>query len=658
MCTNYLRHSSLFKALLWLGLGFIATSCAQQAAPQGGPRDEVPPEVVRTTPATGSLNVRGREILIRFSEPIRKPTFDKEIFISPLVQRPDIKLSDNAKRLTIKFSDDLRPQTTYIITLNGVKDNNESNDLAAPYVLAFSTGDVLDSLSFRGHIWMPTLGKGAEEMTVLLFDADSAIGNDFLGKRPAYLTKTDKQGDFSFQYLRPARYRVLGLKDEDQSNTYSLPTELIAISPDTIFTLSPPEPDTTLIGQDTLAVPTDTLVKSDSLPPLPSDSLGLDTLAADSLPNDSSLQDSSLSPPKQKPDIELYAFIPDNTGPQLRSYDLLTPQTLSLSLSEWPREDRIAVWESDTTRADSSEIQALTLYKEEQNAKLLVHFERPLPIDLHIRNLSDSLGNGIDTVLRVTEKPLRKIERPILSPPELEAAEDRWKVLLPRIWQDSLASYVQLTDTAKADSNRKTFDLAYKGEDFYLNLAPGTLPDATAPYLLKMQGLIGAMKDSSLYDSLFTFQLKWFDVADYGSLQGGITVDSIYTGPIWVQILDNSGKVVAAQSDTAFFFPRLLAGDYSFRVILDEDSNQAWTPGQLSPLRMPERIYEVPEKVSLRANWDFEGHRVVVKVRDEDVKPTASTKGKQAQGGKQGEVPGEGEARPGGRQGPGIGRRP
>ena len=227
-----------FHILMSLVLVAMLGSCAQELNPTGGPRDEIPPEVVKSDPVNETLNVRDNKLKFVFDEPIQKPDVKKDIFISPFVRRPRVILSDNGKRLTVELGEDLRPQTTYVITLNGIKDLHERNQIEEPYTLAFSTGDQLDSLAFEGDIVNPE-GKGVKDMLVLLFDADSVIGNDIRNKRPAYLSRSDEQGHFSFKFLREAPYRVFGVMDEDQSNTWNLPNEMVAISADSVLNLTP-----------------------------------------------------------------------------------------------------------------------------------------------------------------------------------------------------------------------------------------------------------------------------------------------------------------------------------------------------------------------------------------------------------------------------------
>ena len=226
------------RAIIYLAIMLslaMILGCGQKGSPQGGPKDTDPPAVTQVLPKDSTLNFDGKLVRFYFSEPIRKPTYGKEIFISPFTERPKIILSDNAKRLSIEFQEDLRPQTTYLITLTEVKDLHESNPLAEPYILAFSTGDQLDSMEIKGKLFLPSLVRILKKMTVLLFDSDSIQNQDFFLKRPAYLTQSNESGEFSFKYLRNTNYKILAVKDDDSSNSLSSNEEAIAIPSDSLL---------------------------------------------------------------------------------------------------------------------------------------------------------------------------------------------------------------------------------------------------------------------------------------------------------------------------------------------------------------------------------------------------------------------------------------
>ncbi|MCB0837616.1 MAG: Ig-like domain-containing protein [Bacteroidetes bacterium] len=532
-------------------------SCAQPASPQGGARDEEPPTVAKTSPPNQSLNFSGDEVKFIFSEAIKPPQFDKEIFVSPFIKRPKVIRSDNAKRITIKFAEDLRPKTTYVITLTGIKDNTESNEMEETYTLAFSTGDVLDSMEMKGKIISPVIGKGVKDMTVMLFDADSIKNNNLKNKRPAYITKSDEGGNFEFKYLRNTPYKVYGVADQDQTNTYSQDNEKIAISEDSVVVF----------------------------------------------PDDSS----------QLATVKLYSFLPDNQAPRLRNFAWWNPNTLAIRFDENLRLDSLNLIMTDTLNQDSVELTDYSWFGG-TDFELIVHTSRPQEefSHLHIRHVADSLNNHADSVLRVVPTRRKTLETPLLKKPELNLEKEAWTFFSHRRFEYADTALIALTDTARRDSNRQIFPLVYSAKALEVSVKPGNKLKPNLPYVLRIKGPFFQIFDSTSTDTTYTYPLKWFNPEEYGNLQGKVLYDSVYKGPIVMHLLDKNKKIVRTVYDTTFSFKLLPADSYTAKIILDEDGNGVWTPGSLSPPRLPEKIFIDEKEISIRANWDFEDHKVQI----------------------------------------------
>ena len=544
-----LVHFAVYAALI------TVFSCAQPASPQGGERDKEPPTVVRTSPPNQSLNFTGKEVKFIFSEPVKPPQFDKEIFVSPFIKRPKVIRSDNAKRITVKFAEDLLPQTTYVITLTGIKDNNESNEIEEAYTLAFSTGDVLDSMEMKGKVISPVIGKGVENMTVMLFDADSIKNNEFKDKRPAYITKTDESGSFDFKYLRNTPFKVFGVVDQDQSNTYSQPKEVVAITEDSVVTF-------------------------------PDDSTQLAT-------------------------AKLYAFLPDVQAPRIRNYAWWNPNTLTIRMSENIRMDSTQIIVTDTLNQDSMIIKDYSWFGG-VDFELILHTPRSQSeySNLHFHHIADSLNNSVDSVLRIVPNKRKTLETPLMKKPALDLEKEAWTFFSHRRFENRDTLMITLADTAKVDSIRKTFPLSFEPKGMEVFLRPKVKLKPTDSYFLRIEGPFFQIFDSTSIDTTYRYPLKWYDPEEYGNIEGKVFFDTTYSGPIVMQFLDKNKKIVRTVNDTIFTFNRLKAESYTVRIILDADGNGVWTPGSVSPPRLPEKIYLDNSEISIRANWDFEGHEI------------------------------------------------
>lgn len=549
-------------SLLCLISGLLClASCAQELNPTGGQKDTIPPKVVKTNPDNEVLEFEGTVLKIIFDEAIQKPDIKKDIFISPFVNRPSVTISDNGKRLTIDLEEDLRPQTTYVITLNGIRDHRERNQIEEPYTLAFSTGTQLDSLELQGIV-EDVEGAGVANMLVLLFDADSVLGNDILNKRPAYLTRTDESGSFSFKFLRNAPYRVFGLMDGDQSNTFSSVTEAVAMSADSVLTLS-------------------------------GDTTNLEV-------------------------VRLISFLIDENPPRLRRYFWTNDSTLAVQVSESVNLSATTVYATDTSRIDTSVISALSFIPG-ADKELWVHVPGGKQwMDLHFYGLQDSLGNAVDSILRVEPEREREWDEPLSNSPTLRLQDPSIEFLPGKLVTEADRQFFSLTDTSSFDTARQVFELEWMPEGFYQRIRPEGEDAIGIPLVLKVDGaFFYSPDDSTAIDTVYSFPVTWLQADAYGSITGTVIPDSSYEGPFFINMKGAKG-IVRSFSDTAFSFQNIEAGDYSFEVIYDEDDNGILTTGSLIQYRLPERRKNIPGSITIRANWDFEDHVVDLNTREPD----------------------------------------
>ena len=137
------RYAMIIRTAVALVLvGAIFSRCANTMTPQGGPKDTIPPVIVKMTPDNFMTNVKtiGNKIYIEFDEFVQLKDQNKEFFTSPMMKKKPV-LTIRGRGIAIQIRDTLRENTTYALNFGGaVRDNNEGNPLnAMRYV--FSTGD-------------------------------------------------------------------------------------------------------------------------------------------------------------------------------------------------------------------------------------------------------------------------------------------------------------------------------------------------------------------------------------------------------------------------------------------------------------------------------------------------------------------------------------
>ena len=221
------KYLPLIPAALVLGAMMFPSGCANTTTPPtGGPKDTIPPVLVKTSPLPGTVNVPTHKTQIKF-------TFDEyvvvkepnNIFLSPpLEKKPKFKIS--GKSIIVSFESDLDTNTTYTLDITGaIADNNENNKYEG-FTLVFSTGPQIDSMCMTGLVQDCNTLKPIAGATVLLYKdhADSAI---FL-HRPDAAAKTDEWGFFSLRNIKDTVYRVYALKDANNNNIYEPDQESVA----------------------------------------------------------------------------------------------------------------------------------------------------------------------------------------------------------------------------------------------------------------------------------------------------------------------------------------------------------------------------------------------------------------------------------------------
>jgi len=237
--------SNLILATL-IGLVFI--NCANRGAPEGGPRDETPPVILKAEPENFSTNFKGKEIKIYFDEYVKIKDVQKQLVISPPMNtKPDINpIGSASKYITIKINDTLQPNTTYAFNFgNSITDNNEGNPYPY-YRYVLSTGDYIDSLAVKGHIVDALKRKPETFVSVALYEVDSTFNDSVVyNKPPKYITNTlDSLTTFSIENIKAGKYLLMALKDNNDDNKFQQKTDQIAfhdgfidVPTDSLYTL-------------------------------------------------------------------------------------------------------------------------------------------------------------------------------------------------------------------------------------------------------------------------------------------------------------------------------------------------------------------------------------------------------------------------------------
>jgi hypothetical protein len=211
----------------WAFISAMAPSCANIVPPAGGPRDSLPPKLIKASPDNGTTNFRGKNIVLQFDEFVDLAELQKNLMFTPTFNaepRIEVKL----RTITLTIKDSLEHNTTYSFNFgDAIRDINEGNVLHN-FTYRFSTGPVLDSLKLEGNVILAETGKADSTLSVFLYrnPEDSAV----MKERPRYITKLNSKGHFSFENLPAGTYSIYALKDVSGSRRYLDKSQLFAFA--------------------------------------------------------------------------------------------------------------------------------------------------------------------------------------------------------------------------------------------------------------------------------------------------------------------------------------------------------------------------------------------------------------------------------------------
>jgi hypothetical protein len=231
----------LFSASV--GAFLFSPSCSNTGTPpSGGPKDTIPPLLVRTIPIYNAVNFSGKRIEIKFNEYIKLNDAATQIYLSPpQAKRPQSEV--RGKSVVVTFPTPLDSNTTYALDFgHSIQDNNEGNPFGT-YTFSFSTGSVIDSLLFSGYVVDAQTLLPIENASILLHtqDADTTVYKVL----PRALAKTDLWGYYVVSNLKEIPYHVFALEDLNRNHKYEDNNERIAFLDSLFF-------PKTVMGSDSL----------------------------------------------------------------------------------------------------------------------------------------------------------------------------------------------------------------------------------------------------------------------------------------------------------------------------------------------------------------------------------------------------------------------
>lgn len=582
-----------------IAAAMLVAACANMGRPEGGPRDELPPVYVRSTPAMGQLNVKGNKITVEFDENIALDDAMNKIVVSP-AQRTTPAISSNAKRVTVELRDTLLPNTTYTIDFaDAIKDLNEGNVLDG-LALDFATGDTIDTLRISGMVFEAQTLEPAQGMLVGVYSnlEDSAIHTLPMDR----ITKTNQLGQFTIRNLKEGTYRIFALNDVNRDYHWDR-------SEDVAFydaTISPTATPTTV---------TDTLVRENGQ----RDSL-VTRDATRYLPDDVLLTwfnegySSQYLKDYKRPEHNKITFQFGTKADTLPIIRLLNTHRAGDEISTWsmldasPTLDTLTYWIADTSLVAIDSITLEASYMRTDTNDCLSWTTDTLRFNIRTvkkkeekkkKKKDDEEEDSIPKIphmdLRVSSGSSQELNRglvitggtPIVS---FDTTAVKLEMQVDTLWYPIESPRFHRLDSLKPMTYTATYEWE-EGTKYRLTVDSAAVHD-----------IYGLDNEPLTHE----FTTKKSD--DYSTVS--FTITGLDGRPAIVEVLNTSDKPagyapVEGNIATIAYLP---PGTYYARLYIDANGDGKWTTGSLSDSipRQPEETYYYPKKLTLKKNWTIE----------------------------------------------------
>lgn len=609
----------------WFGIMVVALciyACANRGYPEGGPKDETPPQVVEEVPLSYTTNFKAKRVNIYFDEFVQLNDINNKFIFSPPVKK-DPKVSLKGKYVQVAIPDSLRENTTYSLDFaDAIVDNNESNPLGF-YRYVFSTGERIDTLELGGTVvnaesYEPVLG-----VLVALYEKS---GDSIpLKELPDYIARTDSSGNFRLTNLREGHYRVMAIEDANRDKMYTPESEMFAWMDTTVFPVVEPATrvDTFHVIEKIVEADTilrDSIVRTDYLAYGPSNlylRLFLEKLTQLYLVEDDR---------KEREQLNFIFSIPGENGLEVTLWDTLATEPLP---QDWyfkehsAGNDTLTLWIKDSTVYKKDTLNVILSYmrsdstgqwerysdtarytfraKEKKEGKSKKKDEDAPKVEfLEIKsNISGDLDLGARLYLEFS-RPINKSTLDNIR--VLEKVDTVYQLIPFQVVEDSLRV-------------RRVFvDAAWKaGGEYQLQVDSATIYDIYGRFNDKLEKKFKVRTEE--YYGKIMVNVRGVDCptivqlykAENGKSENGKRTYNV----VQSKVVEQDGEVV---------FPLLPEGKYCVRAILDRNGNGVWDTGLYLKHRQPEEIVYLRGEIAVKQNFDVEQdfdiggeHNVIIK---------------------------------------------
>jgi uncharacterized protein (DUF2141 family) len=546
---------------------YFLTECASITPPGGGPRDTIPPVLIKSIPENKSLHFSGNSIRLIYDEYLKIDNLLKQLIITPIIQDDyDQKIRRNSIELT--FSEVFRDSTTFTFNFqDAIQDITEGN-VTLDNVLAFSTGDYIDSLYINGRVNHIFTDKPMEGCTVCLYNLGDTL--NIFNSQPIYLTKTNKEGKYLIENIKNGTYRLYVYNDANSNLICDMPREMFGFTSDTIYLNE--NIDSVFLKMQYLDMRDIKIQRADPAGPYYEIKINKNIVDYTVQAIDTS-QKLYHNFGEDKKTIRFYDNLYSNDSIKyiftaVDSLDNEYTDTLYLKFIESKRDKN--AFEISLNPDNNSKIT--------DEFKGVFNFNKPITF---IR--FDSMYFKYDSV---TFQSLNDTTNYVLN-----ERKDVFTFDIDLFFSEYIASIIK----ADTISNRLSPNSTGVRQKSSSNPNRNKLI-----FHVGKGAFISADQDSS---TSFNRNYQLLRPEDYGIIKGNVLTEF---NSFSIQLMKGGKEVVnEIYNQKAYEFINVEPGQYTIRVIIDNNGNGKWDPGNIFDNIEPEDVFFYPEELTLRPNWEL-----------------------------------------------------
>lgn len=578
-----MKNTAIYLLVFLAASLLVFIRCANVSrGPSGGPKDTIPPIVLKTTPPNGATNFSGKRVEVVLNEYPKLKDPQKQFIISPPMS-PNPIYRTKGKGVIVEFQDSLRSNTTYHLDFgSSITDNTEGNALE-DFSLTFSTDSTINIGRIKGRTLDAYSLEPIEDVMIFVYEKD--IDSLPFTSLPDGLARTSKKGFFIADRLKQQPYKLVAVEDKNNNHKYEPGMEKVGFVDSMVNAVNASKDSTNLSYYEKDSIQT--------FPELPIIRLFMENTRKQYL-------DRYTQPEERK---VVLAFVQRNPIIESLVFQGIDSSQLIVEKTFWG--DTLTYW----LKADSipRELKANITYLRPDSLDNIVPFStelkfperKPKPVsqkdsrqNKEKEEEKPTLKVDVNTNQNlVTEKGVTiKVAAPLIS-------LDTTKIGLYKFrdMRDTVKSKVPLQLTSDS-TGICYFNVQTKwqtSEAYELVILPSAFTDI---YKLENDSIVRRIETPNENKfSILTF--------DFSNVSKSYIVEILKEKRVVQQrAFSSNGKVT---------FSFLAPGEYRVRLIEDLNGNQRWDEGSYLGKRQPERVAFIQvtgggDVFNLRTNWENE----------------------------------------------------